>query len=604
MTADLVAHTPAPTGLTGSDAAAAARAVGLEIEAPLMIDDPAHFDWAHEADIVVVGLGGAGVAAALEGVEQNLKVIAIDRFEGGGSSAANGGVYYAGGGTSIQHEAGEEDTPGDMYDYLKMEVGDVVSDATLRRFVAESVPSFEWLQRNGVKFNSKLWNKKASYPPLDRFLYHPDNSLVANYSANAKPAARGHRVFVRNGKKAWGLGRGIFEPLRDAALKLGLVFHRHSEACQLAVDNEGRVIGVRVLSIPPNSPSSKAFERNIARAERFFAMLPPSFPAAAATIALGNHYLRKARAIERTQRQSRWIRVHGGLVLSAGGFIMNPAMVKQFAPKYSKALPNGTLGDQGSGIYLGMTCGADAGLMHRISPWRFINPPKAWGDSIVVNAKGERFVDETVYGATLGEHIGEHQNGVAYLIYDASARRDALKQAFDPTIVPFQRDITLVNLLLNSRKARSLDTLANDLGFNPDTLKQTVDQYNQAAQGLAPDAFGKNKSDMRPLNRGPFYAMDISVSSRFLPLAAMTVGGLRIEEESGRALDVHGQPIAALYAAGRTAIGIPSQTYVSGLSYADCIFSGRRAARHIAESLGSHSYSANPVRQSDCGPPI
>lgn len=593
MTADPETHASAPSKLTGNGAAAAARQVGLEIEPPLMIDDPNHFEWAEEADVMVVGLGGAGVAAALEGVERNLKVIAIDRFEGGGSSAANGGVYYAGGGTSIQHEAGEEDTPDDMYDYLKMEVGDVVSEVTLRRFVAESVPNFEWLQKNGVKFNSKLWKKKASYPPLDRFLYHPDNSLVESYRAQAKPAARGHRVFATNGKKAWGLGRGIFEPLRDAALKRGLVFHRHSEACQLAVDSEGRVIGVRVLSIPPGSPSSQVFERNIARAERFFAMLPPSFPAAAVTIAIGNRYLKRARAIERTQRQSRWIRVHGGVVLSAGGFIMNPAMVKQFAPKYISALPNGTLGDQGSGIYLGMTCGADAGLMHRISPWRFINPPKAWSDSIVVNARGERFVDETVYGATLGEHIGEYQNGIAYVVYDASARRDALRQAFDPMIVPFQRDIILVNLLFNSRKARSLDALAHDIGFDANTLKQTIERYNQAAQGLTPDAFGKNQADIRPLKRGPFYAMDISVSSRFLPLAAMTVGGLRIEEQSGRALDVRDQPIAGLYAAGRTAIGVPSQTYVSGLSYADCIFSGRRAARHIAETLGSHCGDAS-----------
>ena len=90
--------------------------------------------------------------------------------------------------------------------------------------------------------------------------------------------------------------------------------------------------------------------------------------------------------------------------------------------------------------------------------------------------------------------------------------------------------------------------------------------------------------DMQPLTQGPFYAMDISVDSRFLPLPIMSFGGLRVEEESGLVLDAQGKPIEGLYAAGRTAVGVASQTYVSGLSFADCVFSGRRAARHAAHA--------------------
>jgi len=43
-----------------------------------------------------------------------------------------------------------------------------------------------------------------------------------------------------------------------------------------------------------------------------------------------------------------------------------------------------------------------------------------------------------------------------------------------------------------------------------------------------------------------------------------------------------GSPIDGLYAAGRTAAGLCSRSYVSGLSLADCVFSGRRAGRHAA----------------------
>ncbi len=87
---------------------------------------------------------------------------------------------------------------------------------------------------------------------------------------------------------------------------------------------------------------------------------------------------------------------------------------------------------------------------------------------------------------------------------------------------------------------------------------------------------------MRPIETGPFYAMDLSLDSRFLPISTMSVGGLRVDEASGLVLDRESHPIPGLYAAGRTAVGVASQTYVSGLSYADCIFSGRRAARHMA----------------------
>ena len=559
-----------------------ARRLGVEIEAPIVLDAPDDHPWDAAADLVVVGLGGAGVAAAVEGLERGLTVIAVDRYEGGGSSAANGGVYYAGGGTVIQHEAGETDTPEDFYNYLKIEAGDVVSDETIRRFVAESSATLDWLMGHGAKFNSTVWKQKASYPPLDCFLYHPDNSLVATYRARAKPAARGHRCHVRNGKKAWGLGIGIYGPLRDAALRMGMIFHRHSEAQQIVRDRSGQVIGIKVLSIPEGTRAARDFTRFISRANWLFALLPPSFPLAALTYGLANKYLAKARAIEQYGRRERWIRARKGVVLSAGGYIINPRMVAEYAPAYVRGLPNGTLGDTGSGILLGMSCGGATDLMGRISAWRFINPPHVWGQAIAINARGERFVDETVYGATMGEHIGERQGGVAWLVYDSASRRLAFRQAMDRRLVPFQRDITLVNLLFNSRKASTLAELARQIGADPQVLEATVQRYNRAARGEEPDSFGKELVDMRPIAIGPFYAMDLSLDSRFLPISTMSVGGLRVDEASGLVLDSEDHPIAGLYAAGRTAVGVASQTYVSGLSYADCIFSGRRAARHMA----------------------
>ena len=72
--------------------------------------------------------------------------------------------------------------------------------------------------------------------------------------------------------------------------------------------------------------------------------------------------------------------------------------------------------------------------------------------------------------------------------------------------------------------------------------------------------------------------MDMSYRTRFHPLPGLTVGGLKVDETSGAVIDHAGQPIKGLFAAGRTAVGLPSNLYVSGLSLSDCVWSGWRAA--------------------------
>ena len=67
-----------------------------DVEAPQIITDPNLFKWDDQADLVIAGLGGAGIAAANEALDQGLSVIGIDKNTGGGSTAKSGGVYYAG----------------------------------------------------------------------------------------------------------------------------------------------------------------------------------------------------------------------------------------------------------------------------------------------------------------------------------------------------------------------------------------------------------------------------------------------------------------------------------------------------------------------------
>lgn len=56
-----------------------------------------------------------------------------------------------------------------------------------------------------------------------------------------------------------------------------------------------------------------------------------------------------------------------------------------------------------------------------------------------------------------------------------------------------------------------------------------------------------------------------------------------MNEETGQVVTASGESIEGLYAAGRSAVGICSNSYISGLSLADAMFSGRRAARHVSQ---------------------
>lgn len=558
-----------------------------EIEDAQTVDDPANIKWDDKADVIVVGYGGAGVSCALQAVEDGASVIALDRFEGGGSTAVNGGIFYAGGGTAAQKEAGVEDSAENMYNYLRHETQGVVKDETLRRFCEGSAGDYEWMARHGVRFSGGLYSGKTSYPHTSYYLYHSDSSLAAPYRDLARPAARGHRAFLPENSSAEGYGIGLYAPLRDSAEAAGVRVRRRADVRRLVLDREGRVIGVAALWFPQDAPEATEYARLVAQSVKWTRMLPPAYPGATMTRGLGERLMRKARLLEAKAQRWIFIRARKGVVLSTGGFIYNRDMIRHYAPNFIDGMPQGTAGDSGAGIRLGETAGGATSLMHHLSAWRFLNPPLAWARGILVSARGERMVNETYYGAAIGEAIVAKNGGKAWLVIDMSLYKDAWKQVWHKEVLPFQRYPAMLAMMFGRCKAKSLDALARKMGFDPVAFGETVASYNRAAKGEVIDPFGKSGDELHALERGPFYAIDMSISAKLEPLPVMTLGGLKVEEESGLVIRADGTPIAGLYAAGRTAVGICSHIYVSGLAVADCVFSGRRAGRHAARAGAS-----------------
>ena len=544
---------------------------------PLVVEDVEGTQWDDGADLVVVGLGAAGITAAIEARERGADVVLLDRFEGGGATAISGGVFYAGGGTHIQEEAGVNDTVENMYRYLSMEVRDAVTEETLRDFCETSAANVKWLTDRGVPFLPTLCPVKTSYPTNEYHLYYSGNETFPPYSEHAKPAQRGHRA---DGGAFPGFN--IIEPLRQTAIREGVRIRLQSRISRLIVDGSGRVVGLEYQHLP--SKFWRTVHQRLHRLETTVAKVATG---------LAGWLRRRCDAIENRHSASRRIRCNRGLVLCAGGFIFNREMVAEHLPEFVPGLPLGTAGDDGMGIRLGQGVGGKLKHMQRASAWRFLYPPNAFAEGVLINDKGKRFANEFWYGAKIGEAMVEENHGVATLIIDEHLKKLAHEQSKPGELQWFQRAAALMNLYFNCKKAQDVDDLAKMLDVPRDTLKDTLDEYNAAAQGKRTDRFDKAGDSMRPLPDGPYYAIDCSLGSKRHLCAVMTLGGLAVDEKTGQVLNENGTAVPGLYAAGRNAVGICSRQYVSGLSIADCIYAGLRAARHAVP------HARDPVKRGD-----
>jgi 3-oxo-5alpha-steroid 4-dehydrogenase len=560
-----------PTANTTADIALASNASGATpIGAPLRADASTPIKWNEECDVLVVGFGAAGASAAIEAAHAGTSVIVADRFGGGGASAKSGGVVYAGGGTRFQKAAGYNDTPDAMFEYLAKEVGDAVDRPTLRSFCDSSVEMVEWLEAQGVEFDSSVPPHKTSYPADGYYLYFSGNEAVKAYAGAHPPAPRGHRV------KGAGLsGALLFRALRKSAQAAGARIMTQSAVRRLVVDDIGAVLGAELWQFEPNSREARRHRQLSRWAER------TSYGAAA----LSDYFRRRALQVELTGARPTFVRTRGGVVLSTGGFIFNREMVARHAPQYLRNFRLGTSGCDGSGVRLGESVGGAPSRLERISAWRFINPPLAWARGMIIDTTGGRFCNEEVYGARLGFEMCEHHDGRAWLVIDSTIRRDALREALFGGLWGFQSVPVLVLTFAGAKRASSIEALAARIHADPAALKESWQTYNRAA-GDGSDPLGKSKEFLHALETPPFYALDISVDQRVFPCPAITLGGLLVDEATGAVKKDDGSTIAGLYAAGRAAVGIASNHYVSGLALADCIFSGRRAGSAARASVG------------------
>lgn len=165
-------------------------------------------------DVIVVGAGGAGLAAAHMAARAGARVLVVEAGDkAGGSTALSGGVFYAAG-TSLQRQAGIEDTPEALYRYYLHINQYKLEPALVRRLCHDATPAFEWLVGLGVDF--------------------PEENL---YCSGVDKIRRGHR--------ARGHGAEIAEVLEGSLSGLAVDVALRSRVQDLLVE-DGRVAGILV----------------------------------------------------------------------------------------------------------------------------------------------------------------------------------------------------------------------------------------------------------------------------------------------------------------------------------------------------------------------
>jgi len=218
--------------------------------------------------------------------------------------------------------------------------------------------------------------------------------------------------------------------------------------------------------------------------------------------------------------------------------------------------PLGTPGDDGSGIQMGMAAGGEAIHMNEGLVLNSYYPPSSHLKGVLVDGRGQRFVDESAYIGRTSDAILYHAEGRAFLVVD------------DEIYGRTQAGHKLAAV------EESFEALERALGLPGDALQRTLAFYNaRAALGEDP-LFHKKPAHLRPLTTPPFAALDCSVDESIF--GVLTLGGLSTRP-TGEVLSADGHEIPGLFAAGRCTAGLPREgrSYASGLSIGDASFFGR-----------------------------
>jgi 3-oxo-5alpha-steroid 4-dehydrogenase len=263
------------------------------------------------------------------------------------------------------------------------------------------------------------------------------------------------------------------------------------------------------------------------------------------------------------------VRARRAVVLAAGGFAFNADMVAQHVPALTGRPGSATEEHDGQTIRAAQALGADVSQMDACEA-AVHTDPALMVRGIVVDARGSRVINEDTYPGRIGQALTLHRDSQAFVVADEQAVEEAAAEGVQGSMIPPPQPTWVSDVVAELEEAA---------GIPAGALAATLEIYNRNAERGEDPVHHKAARWVRPL-KGALGVFDLRGQTSGFPL-----GGLRTDVD-GAVLDVDGEPIPGLRAAGRTTAGLAAGGYASGCSLGDGSFFGRRAGRAAARDAG------------------
>jgi 3-oxosteroid 1-dehydrogenase len=547
------------------------------------MSDVSHWDL--EADVVILGSGGAAMTAAISAHDFGATDVVILEKTGmvGGTTAMSGGMLWIPG-NHHQLEAGIEESDDDVVAYLDSLAPGALDPETLGAFMEQGPELIRYLaEKTPVRFHAY-----ADFPDYQPYMpgAKPDGGRsldndAFSYERLGKWAAR-----VNPSKMAYPLRGSLMEAVAGTLTEVMLA---EREAGDYRGLGQALVGALFLAVLDRNIPVEfeKRGKRLVKDGDRIIGVI-----------------------CEDANGKDFTVRARRGVVLATGGFEWNETLVKAFI-RGPLTGPVSVPENEGDGLIMAIESGAQLGNMqdaywqqsvleykpkNRAAKPNYMlgSDERARPGAILVNRRGKRFVNEAANYNAMGKAViafdaGRHEyaNLPYWLVVD-----QRYKDKY-PLFTSMPGSDTRFEYLM---KADTLDELAGIAGIDADGLAETVAHFNKMVKNGHDDDFnrGDNSYDnfymwgdpafeapyrtLGLIDQGPYYAVKMESG------ALGTAGGPKVNADA-QVIDWHGNPIHGLYAAGNVMGSVLAGAYGgAGGTLGPGMTFGYIAGRH----LGTH----------------
>ena len=503
-------------------------------------------EWNISTDVVVIGAGAAGLAAAVSARDHGAAVIVVEEnYDIGGHAMLSGGRVQLGGGNAFQKKHNIKDSPDQIFaDWTTPVRGDSrYNDRDLvRTFADECVPTFQFLLDNGVTF-------------IDKPIVTPDASTVPRVFVTHEWHVPGEVIAPRRNRNGSGLVRRLAESARKKGVQILLKHEmkeivRESKAgkvrgivakadgCDIAIEAKKGIV-IATGGHTGNVNFRRMFDPRLTE-EYQQAGLPYSFQGADGELAA----------------------MDIGASLWATG-----TQTSEVGPAITKTRHVGTRWG-----YMSLYYETDSPIFHLCKATGLT--VQDWQEAILVDQNGQRFWNEldssyAFINAAMGHHGDKTKlngGGPIWAIFDADA---VARQKWNPKPPNVDPDGWFFTADTVHELAGKIDNAHQKQPMSGAVLQETVNRYNSfVASGV--DADFNKPTPLHPIAKPPFHA------AWSTPILHDSLTGLRTDTHA-QVIDIRGETIPGLYCAGESQGGFDQH----GLGR--CLVFGRIAGRHAAQ---------------------